>query len=161
MEEKYTIFDFGNQVFCAFGFSMLIMAVFSRLVGDEAKEISTLFALGDEGVPVNVIWQFFAVNVLISVFRFLFFSERIIRRMSIIKRTLCMLCSIILTVALFVYFCGWFPFDVWQAWLAFFISFGICFVISLLIMRWKEKLENRKMEEGLKRVKEKLEDADF
>lgn len=157
MEEKYTIFDFGNQVFCAFGFSMLVMAVFSRLVGDEAKEISALFALGDEGVPVNVIWQFFEVNILISVFRFLFFSEKIIRHMSIIKRTLCMLCSIILTVALFVYFFGWFPFDVWQAWLAFFISFGICFVISLLIMRWKEKLENRKMEEGLKRVKEKLE----
>lgn len=161
MEEKKTIFDFGNQVFCAFGFSILAMAVFSRLVGDEAKEISTLFVMGDEGVPINVIWQFLAVNILIAGFRFFFFSDRIIRHMSAFKRTLCMLCSIILTVALFVYFCGWFPFDVWQAWLAFFISFGICFAISLLIIRWKEKLENRKMEEGLKRVKEKLEDADF
>lgn len=161
MEKKKTIFDFGNQVFCSFGFSMMAMAVFSRMVGDEAKEISTLFSMGTEGVPVSVMWQFLIVNILITGYRFFFFSEKTIRHMSVIKRTLCMLCSVILTVAVFVYFCGWFPFDVWQAWLAFFLSFGICFVISLFLMKWKEKLENRKMEEGLKRVKEKLEDADF
>ena len=140
---------------------MMAMAVFSRMVGDEAKEISALFSMGAEGVPVSVIWQFLTVNIVITGYRFFFFSEKTIRHMSVIKRTLCMLCSVILTVAVFVYFCGWFPFDVWQAWLAFFVSFGICFVISLFLMRWKEKLENRKMEEGLKRVKEKLEDADF
>lgn len=159
MEEKKTIFDFGSQVFCTFGFSILAMAVFCILVGDEAKEISSLFALGDEGLSIHVIWQFFAVNVLIAGFRFLFFSERFIRGMSTIKRTLCMLGSVVLTVAFFVYFCGWFTFDVWQAWFSFFISFGLCFVISLFLMRWKEKLENRKMEEGLKRAKEKLEDV--
>lgn len=159
MEKKGTIFDFGNQVFCTFGFSMLVMAVFSRLVGSEAREISSLFGLGREGVPLSVIWQFFAVNVLIAGFRFLFFSERIIRHMSAVKRTLCMLVSVVLTVAFFVYFCGWFPFDVWQAWAAFFLSFGLCFAVSLFLMRWKETLENRKMEEGLRRAKEKLEDA--
>lgn len=161
MEEKKTIFDFGNQVFCAFGFSMVAIGVLGKLVGNEAKEISTLFALGDKGVPISAIWQFLALNVLIAGFRFLFFSENIIRHMSALKRTLCMLCSIVLAVAFFVYFCGWFPLDEWQAWLAFFISFGICFMISIFLMKWKEKLENKKMEEGLKRIKEKLEDTDF
>ena len=161
MEEKKTIFDFGTQAFCSFGFSMMVMAVFSALIGDEAKEISTLFAMGTGGVPVNVIWQFLGINVLIAGLRFLFFSERIIRDMSAFFRTLCMLVCVVLLIALFAYICGWFPIDMWQAWLGFFISFGTCFAISLFIMRWKEKLENRKMEEGLKRVKEKLEDADF
>ena len=161
MEERRTIFDFGNQVFCTFGFSMVAMAVFSSLVGNSAEEISTLFALGNKGIPIGVVWQFLALNIVIACLRSFFFSERIIANMSILKRTLCMLGGVILAVVFLVYFCGWFPFDVWQAWLAFFISFGICFIVSLFIMKWKEKLENRKMEEGLRRAKEKLEDADF
>ena len=161
MEEKKIIFDFGCRVFCSFGFSMMFMAVFSGLVGDEAKEVSTLFALGTKGVPVYVIWQFLGINILIGGFNFLFFSERIIREMSVFVRTLCMLGSVVVLIGFFAYFFGWFPIDMWQAWLGFFVSFGTCFAISLFIMKWKEKVENRKMEEGLKRVKEKLEDADF
>lgn len=72
-----------------------------------------------------------------------------------------MLGSVVVLIGFFAYFFGWFPIDMWQAWLGFFVSFGTCFAISLFIMKWKEKVENRKMEEGLKRVKEKLEDADF
>lgn len=161
MEEKKNIFDYLGQVFCTFGISMLIMALFCKLVGEEAGEISTMFALGREGVPVTTMLQFFIVNVLIAGFRFLFFSEGIIRHMSLFKRTLCMLCCVLVTIGVCVYVCGWFPFRVWRAWLAFFISFGICFIISLLIMHLKEKLENRRMEEGLKRAKEKMEDTSF
>lgn len=160
MENRKTIFQYLNQVFCIFGISMLIIAVFSVIFGEETKEFSAIFALGKEGVPVKIMGQFFLSSVLLVGFRIVFFTEGIIKNMSVPKRTACMLGSAFATVAGFVYFCGWFPFYMWRAWLGFFISFGICFTVSLFIMRWQEKMENRKMEEGLKRIKERLEDAD-
>lgn len=160
MEDRKTIFHYLNQVFCIFGITILILAVFSVIFGEETKEFSAIFALGKEGVPVKIVGQFFLLSVLLVGFRILFFAEGIIKNMSLLKRTACMLGSAIATVIGFVYFCGWFPFYMWKAWFGFFISFGICFAVSLFIMRWQEKMENRKMEEGLKRVKEKLEDVD-
>lgn len=160
MEDRKTIFQYLNQVFCIFGITMLLLVVFSVIFGENAKEFSTMFALGNEGIPVKTMAQFFLTSVLLVGFRILFFTEGIIKNMDILTRTACMLCSALVTTAGFVYFCSWFPFFMWQAWLGFFICFGICFAVSLFIMRWQEKMENRKMEEGLKRMKEKLEDAD-
>lgn len=160
MEERKTIFQYLNQVFCIFGITMLILSLFSVIFGEDAREFSTMFALGKEGIPVKTMVQFFLVSVLLVGYRVLFFAEGIIQNMTHPARTACMLCAALVTTAGFVYFCGWFPFFMWKAWLGFFICFGICFVVSLSIMRWQEKMENRKMEEGLKRIKEKLEDAD-
>lgn len=160
MEDRKTIFQYLNQVFCIFGITMLIIAVFSLIFGEETKEFSTIFALGKKGVPIKVMGQFFLSSALLVGFRILFFAEGIIKDMSLLKRTACMLGSALVTVVGFVYFCNWFPFYMWQAWLGFFVCFGICFTVSLFIMRWQEKMENRKMEEGLKRIKERLEDAD-
>lgn len=159
MEDRKTIFYYLNQVFCIFGITILIIAVFSVMFGEKARAFSTMFALGEEGVPVKTMGQFFLSSVLLVGFRFLFFTEGIIKNLSLVKRTACMLCSALGTIAAFVYFCGWFPFYMWRAWLSFFICFGVCFTTSLFITRWQEEMENRKMEEGLKRIKEKLEDA--
>lgn len=159
MEEKKTIFDYFGQVFCVFGIAMTIMAVFCLLFGEESKEISTMFALGNKGLPVETMGQFLGVTAFIVGLRFLFFTDVLIKTMSIFMRTLLMLISVVAVIGVFVYCFGWFPVDMWQAWLMFLVCFGISFAVSLLVMSWKEKLENRKMEEGLKKLKDKLEDT--
>lgn len=159
MEEKKTIFDYLGQVFCVFGIAMTIMAVFCLLFGEESKEISTMFALGNKGLPVETMGQFLGVTAFIVGLRFLFFTDVLIKTMSIFMRTLLMLISVVAVIGVFVYCFGWFPVDMWQAWLMFLVCFGISFAVSLLVMSWKEKLENRKMEEGLKKLKDKLEDT--
>lgn len=159
MEEKKTIFDYLGQVFCVFGIAMTIMAVFCLLFGEESKEISTMFALGNKGLPVETMGQFLGVTAFIVGLRFLFFTDVLIKTMSIFMRTLLMLISVVAVIGVFVYCFGWFPVDMWQAWLMFLVCFGISFAVSLLVMSWKEKLENRKMEEGLKKLKDKLENT--
>lgn len=62
-----------------------------------------------------------------------------------------MLIGIIVMIIAFVVAFDWFPVNKIEAWIGFFVSFGICFVISLGVTLLKEKAENRKMEEALKK----------
>lgn len=159
MDERKNIFDYLGQVFCIFGITMAIMAVFCLIFGEEAQEFSTMFALGNKGLPVETMGQFLGVTALIVGLRFIFFTDVLIKSMSIRMRTVSMLTGVVMVIGVFVCFFGWFPVDMWQAWLMFFGCFGISFVISVLVISWKAKLENRRMEEGLKRIKDKLEDT--
>lgn len=50
---------------------------------------------------------------------------------------------------------GWFPVDEWLPWIMFFVSFGVCFVISLTVTVCRERMENRRMEEALERLRKR------
>ena len=63
MEEKKNIFDFAGMVFIIFGFCMMCMLLFTVIFGEEAKEVSKMFALGKKGVPVELMAQFFTLAV--------------------------------------------------------------------------------------------------
>ena len=158
MKAHKTIFDHIGSVLITFGFSMIIMMIFCRLFGEEAGEISTMFQFGNEGIALETMFQYLVVACIIEILRSFFFSDRVIRNLSLTFRTAGMLISVIGVIAVVVVVCGWFPVDMWLPWVMFLISFGICFLVGLLIGNWKEKLENRKMEEGLERLKKELEE---
>ena len=61
MEEQKTIFDYLGQVMITFGFSVAVMNVLCLLVGEEAREISTIYSLGKEGLSVATMLQFLVV----------------------------------------------------------------------------------------------------
>lgn len=153
MEERKTIFDYVGQVFIIFGFSIAVLNLFCIVVGEYAQDASAIYSMGKEGLSTATMMQFFGVSVCITGFRFLFFTDRIIRQMSITVRTVCMLLSIIGLIVLCTLMFGWFPVDMWQAWMGFLVTFGVCFVGSMTITQLKEKTENRKMEEALQRLK--------
>lgn len=153
MEEQKTIFDYLGQVMITFGFSVVVMNVLCLLVGEEAREVSTIYSLGKEGLSVATMLQFLVVAVCITGLRVLFFTDRIIRQMSITVRTVCMLSAVVVVIVIFTVLFGWFPVDMWESWAAFFLTFGLCFAGSLTVMHLKEKAENRKMEEALRRIK--------
>lgn len=158
MENRKTVFDYLGQMLTVFGFSMVVLNAFSLLIGEDARSISTIYSLGSEGISVTTSLQFLGLSACITGFRFVFFTDGIIRQMSVIMRTVCMFVSIIVLVAVCAFMFDWFPVDMWQAWAAFFLTFAICSAASLLLMALKEKAENRKMEEALNRIKEKQED---
>lgn len=155
MEEKKTVFDYCGQVFITFGFSILVLNIFCILVGEDAQEVSTLYALGKDGLSVATMMQFFGMSVCITGLRTLFFTDVFIKRMSVVMRTVCMLLGIIGMILLCVAGFGWFPMDMWQAWAGFLISFGVCFLGSCLLTLLKERTENRRMEEALRKLKER------
>lgn len=155
MEKKKTVFDYLAQVFTIFGFAMMVMNVFCLVFGDSAKEFSAMYELGSQGIPVNIAFQFFCVSILIVSVRFVFFTDSIIKKMPVWLRTISMLAAIVIIIAAFVIVFHWFPTDLWQPWVMFFVCFGLSFLGSYFVMRIKENTENKKMEEALRRLKEK------
>ncbi len=158
MEDKKNIFDFAGMVFITFGFCMICMMLFTVIFGEEAKEFSTMFALGKKGIPVELMAQFLTLAVLITLARYLFFSDVLIKRGSIAVRTAGMFLTIIIICACYIFSFQWFPVNMWDSWAGFFICFGISSVVSVMIMTLREKMENKKMEEGLKRLRKQWEE---
>lgn len=157
MEEKKSVFDYLGEILTVFGFTMLAMNIFCAVFGSSAKEFSTMFALGNEGLPVTIAFQFFCISVLIVGIRFVFFSDTLLKNMPIWLRTLCMLVSVIVLITVFVIAFGWFPVMMWQPWVMFIICFSISFLGSYAVMLIKERVENKRMAEALQRLKEKEE----
>ena len=155
MEEKKTIFDYLAQVVIVFGFSMLVLNIFCLAFGNSAKDISALFELGDQGIPVGIVFQFLCISALITGVRFVFFTDVVIQKMPIWIRTVCMLIFVVIIIAAFIIIFNWFPVNMWQPWAMFFVCFGLSFLGSCLVVIVKEKVENKRMEEALRRLKEK------
>ena len=155
MDKKKTVFNYMAQVMIVFGFAMLVMNIFCLVFGNSAKGFSSMFELGNQGVPVKIAFQFLLVSALITGLRVIFFTDMLIKKMPIWLRTICMLVSVVTIIAAFIIAFHWFPVDMWQPWAMFFVCFGISFLGSYLIMTLKEKIENRQMEEALRRLKEK------
>ena len=152
MEQKKTIFDYIGQVFTTFGITIGILTVFCVLFGDEARTVSTIFSLGGEGIALRTILQFFITSVFITLLRFLFFTDTVIRRMAVPLRAGGMVASILLLLCGMNLLCNWFPVTMWRAWLMFFLSFAVSFIISVAVTTLRERLENLRMEEALERI---------
>lgn len=154
MEEKRTIFDYLAQVLIIYGFAMLSMNIFCFVFGNSAKGFSAMFELGSQGVPTEIAFQFLLISVLIAGVRFLFFTDIFIQKMPIWLRTICMLAAVVIIIVTFIVVFHWFPTDLWQPWMMFFVCFGISFLGSYCVMILREKVENRRMDEALQRLKE-------
>ncbi len=154
MEKEKTIFDYLGQVLTIFGATMIILHIFSMLFGESAKEISTLFALGNEGLATETALQFLLVSVLVVIYRVIFFTDKVIKYMSVTVRTGLMYGVIICTIVIMNIIFGWFPADMWEAWLGFIVSFGVCSAVSTLTVLIKDKMENDKMQDALERLKQ-------
>ena len=139
MEKEKTIYDYISQVFVIFGATVLILNMFCLLFGKDAKELSTLFSLGDQGLSVATMLQFLAMSVFITIWRFLFFTDKVIKDLSLALRTAGMFTAVVLTIIVFVLLFSWFPLGDWKAWLGFAVSFVISVAISLGLSTLKEK----------------------
>ena len=153
MEEKKTVFSYLANIFMIFGVTVLIISVLTVLCGEEAKEVSTIFALGGKGIPVVTILQFFLTSVLTATINMILFSDGLIRKVPLWCRTVFMLLAEVIMVVIFVAAFGWFPMDMWEPWVMFFASFLVCFGVSVGVTVLKEKMENRKMEAALERIR--------
>ncbi|MBQ4522291.1 MAG: hypothetical protein IJA10_04990 [Lachnospiraceae bacterium] len=153
MEERKTIFDYLGQIFMIFGITIAVLNVLCVLFGEDAKSVSAMFSLGNQGLSVPIVFQFLGVSVVIVTLRFLFFTDVIIKNMSVTARMIWMIVLVLLTISAFIIIFKWFPADMWQPWAMFFLCFGVSFGISMVLTIVKEKAETRKMEEALERLK--------
>jgi len=154
MENKI-IFKYGfiNQILIIFSTGILFLTIVGGFIGDSAKKTSTMFSLGNEGLSFSVILQFLAVAVMIAALKEFIYLGKSLKNMMTLWKTVIFLFSIIVIITGFIITFGWFPVNNVEGWIGFFLSFGICFVISTLSMVIKTKLESRKYEELFEKYK--------
>ncbi len=156
MKRCETVFDYLKQIFGIYGVTVLGLHFFCLIFGENVKEFSTLFALGNQGLSTVTMQQFFLLSTIIATLRFILFSDGLIRKVPISIRTITMFSLVFLCMIFFIYWFGWFPIDMWQPWVIFFVCFGISAGISTMLTTWKERLENKAMEEALQRLKQEV-----
>ncbi|MEE1037417.1 MAG: hypothetical protein U0L15_09895 [Oscillospiraceae bacterium] len=153
MEKKGTILDYIGQVLLIYGGTMVVMNICTFLVGEDAQEISSLFSLGSNGMSVAVSFQFLLVAILNTALRFLFMTDAIIKKMSLTGRAVCLYGSTLAVILSFILLFGWLPAES-IAWVMFAVCYVVSCTVSTLIAAHKEKTENQKLAEALKRLKE-------
>lgn len=154
MINRHTIFDYFTQIMIIWGISVLSLCFFCILFGDAANGYSSIFQLGSAGISIFTLIQFFALAVIITSLKFLFFTDMLIKNLSTVMRSVMMFACIILSIALFAAVFQWFPVNQIKPWLMFFICFFVCASVSVLVSVLKEKSDNRKMQAALERLKE-------
>ncbi len=157
MEERKTIFDYIGQIFVIFGFSMIFLMILCYSFGTSAKGYSSIFELGAQGLTVSTMAQFLLTSTIIVLFRFIFFTDVLIKNLSITGRTIGMFISVIVMIVLFVWWFEWFPVNDLKPWIMFFVCFIVSTAGGVGISAIKEKMENKKMQEALERMKEREE----
>lgn len=153
MLQKRTIFDFFGNVFMIYGITIAILMVLSFVVGEDAKEISTIFSMGSKGLSISTMIQFLGMVVILVGYEWVLLTDLLIKNMSVLLRTAIMFLMNILTIGIFAALFEWFPIDMPMAWIAFLISFFFCAAVSVFVSVLKEKSENKKMQDALERLK--------
>lgn len=153
MEKKNGVIGYLSQVFIIYGITALLLTVFCMVFGAEAKDLSTMFALGGQGVPVSTMLEFLLAIALIVALRKIFMTDMLFKNMSLVWRMIAMFAGCLAVTAAFIIVCGWFPVTDVQAWIMFFGCFAISCFISTMISVLAERQENKKFEEALRRFK--------
>lgn len=135
MEQNKTIFNYVRQVFAIYGIIVMVFLVFCTLIGEGAREYSSLYALGSKGLTIQTLSQLLILSFIISIFQIIFLTDKWIKS---------------ITMALFATVFSWFPVGNIRAWIGFLICFIFSTAISVGINKLEENAENRKMEQALK-----------
>ena len=160
MKRKEDVFRYLEQIFIIFGLTVLFISVFAYFIGADAREVSSFYELGNQGLTLKTLAQLFLMSVLITTLRFILFTDGLICRISLVVRTILMFLFVTVMIALFAFWFGWFPVNMLRAWGNFFACFAAFAFASAYIMAWKTDRENKEMEEALKRLKEEQEEKD-
>lgn len=153
MENRKTVFDVIGQIFTIFGFSVICLIVFGYLFGEDAKKYSSIFELGNDGLALSTLVQFLLTSTIIVLLRQLFFTDIILKNLSMPVRTIGMFGSVIAVMALFIWLFGWFPVNEIKPWIMFLVCFAVSAGASTVISILKEKTKNQEMQEALERLK--------
>ena len=153
MIKKDTIFDFMTNVMMIFGVSVMCLLLFTFIFGEDAKAVSTIFALGNKGIALQTLLQFFVSSFLITVLEWMFFTDKIFKKMSLTVRFILTFISIVILIAVFATIFRWFPVNMVLPWVMFLICFAVCATVSVVLSVLKEKRDNAKLQNALELLK--------
>lgn len=154
-EDRKSVFGYIAQLLATYGAMVVIFIVFDLCIGKETEGYSTLFELGSRGLTLATLLQLLFLAVLVTIAQVAFLTDLLIKNMNMIARNLLFIIAIFVSIVVFAVLFGWFPVGDLAAWVGFLVSFSLSMAASLLITRFIEKSENKKMQEALDKYMEK------
>ena len=151
MKENRTVFHFLTETLTVFSYTILILNLLALEVGEDAKNISTIFSMGSKGISAKTTFQFLISSAALTGLRFLIFGDSPKLQLPFWCRSLCMLVSSLLVLTAFILVFGWFPAKEWTYWALFLICFLLSCAGTVLLTVLKERSENKQMENALKK----------
>lgn len=110
------IVEFKSWLSLCFTSAMFIFLTISWIVGGRSVEIAVLF-------------QIFLLTVGATLLQFVFFSGWVIKKMRYSLRLILFVLPMLALVTVFAVWCDWVPVENPGAWIWFFVSFFVCFVL--------------------------------
>ncbi len=149
------IYKFISQVLIIFSATVLFISFVGIFVGESAREYSTMFSLGSKGIAFDTVLQILLSSIVISSIDKIFLSEKILKKLSGLWKRILMIISIIAAIVIFIICFKWFPVNLVEAWIGFFVSFVGFFTVSTVVMLTKTKREAKKYDELLENYKKR------
>jgi hypothetical protein len=151
-KQKDAFSGFFARVLLTFALTLIAVSIAGIIIGvyfAEAAELSSLFRLGSAGLSYATIVQLFLYAVLMTGLRYLIFSCSVFSNMMVLWKTVLWLLGVFLIGAAFCAAFAWIPVTMWQAWIGFILSTGICLSLCIAVMVLKTKLETKKFDKLL------------
>ena len=126
-----------------FAATILTISVVTWLSGDAVRDFGGPFALGRQGLTYGCIFQLFIISVILSGFSTLLMTDLIFKKAMLLWRAISMLFLTWVTVGSFIVLFGWFPLDMWEAWIGFAVSTTALMIGGAAVLILKTKLQNR------------------
>lgn len=142
-----------NETFITFGLLILIFAVLTFFVGNEAANVSTLFTSGNPAIPVKSIFQFLILSFLTAIIKNFVYSNFMIKIIPRILRQIILFILIFILLVVMILVCGWFSTDSKLPWLLTALAFVLSFSCTLIITSLLKKRNDYKMNTALKKFK--------
>lgn len=110
------VVELKSWICLCFTASILIFITISWLVGEETVKIANLF-------------QIFLLAAGVTLLQFVFFSGRVVKKMRYSVRLVLFLLPMMALITVCAVSFGWVPMETPGAWVMFFVSFLVCFVL--------------------------------
>jgi len=155
------ITGFLREFATIFTLCILSISLTGRLILGYYPEIqysSSVFALGEAGLPYSTIFQSAIFALIMSAVTKFLFSENIAAKIPFILRSLFYLFSSLLTASVFSLLFKWIPANNLIAWLSFFLFFFVFYFIAIGLSFLVMKIEDKKYNKLLENYKNKYKD---
>ena len=145
-------------IFTLIVLSVSLSGTFMSVYYPEIRNLSSIFALGKEGLPYTAIFQSVGFALIMAFISRFLFSGYLTRKIPFIWRYFLFFLATLLTTSVFSIIFKWFTVNIPGAWLifipVFFIFFTIAIVLSLLLLKIEDKKYNRLLKNYKSRHKE-------
>ena len=139
---------------------ILIFTIFTFVLGEGAGAVSSLFRLGNAGIAIESLVQLFVLALTITLLKFIFLTDAIIKSLSGLVRYI--LCFGLITVFIMIFaFCFKWISNEPKYWLIFLACYVVSTAISILISNLINKQEDEKLNDALKVIKGKPTEKDM